>query len=619
MATVIDELVTILGIDVNSSSFQSIKRMSDGLNDIAKTAAKVGAAITAAASSALYLAERLNQTTAGIGNFSQITGISTKNVQALGVAVEMIGGNFQSLQSDLMSLTKSMSSPVPGEFNQTLFQLGINVRRASGELKTADDVLLDVADRFKGMSSQEQLQWGSKLGFSNDTIRLLQAGSGEIERLKREAENLPTIVGEKNIKNAQLFVEQFSLLRRMLLFVGQEAASFAGPALQGIVQDMTEWLKKNREIIESKLQHFIEGAVQGFKDFWKELKKIKDNFEELFPNFTKFIKRMDESKATAVLVEGALTALGLGIGVLVVGYAPLIAIVVLAGLVMNDFIAYMEGAPSVIGDMITWIDKLAKKLEDEFPTIARFVKMLGGIGESTSLLGRFLSGEDDIEKESGVSGGAEKSGPLSGVRSGAATGSLADRQRKGMEYFMSQGLSKEQAAGIMGNLQWESAGLNSGAREKGGSGFGLAQWTSKSRREGLEAYAKSKGASVDDFDTQLEYVMKELRETRPGAYQKLLQAKTPEEAAMIISKFYESPNAALAHNDKRIGMAYSNLQSLNTASVPGGGGSTTNHSTVNITNNIHGSDADQIAQKTTNKMNYQLQQNYPGGLAPAVG
>ena len=618
MATVIDELVTILGIDVNSSSFQSIKRMSDGLNDIAKTTAKVGAAITAAASSALYLAERLNQTTAGIGNFSQLTGISTKNVQALGVAVEMIGGNFQSVQSDLMSLTKSMSSPVPGEFNHPLFQLGINVRRASGELKTADDVFLDVADRFKGLSSQEQLQWGSKLGFSNDTIRLLQVGSGEIERLKREAENLPTIVGEKNIKNAQLFVEQLSLVRRVLLFIGQEAASFAGPAIQGLVRDMTEWLKTNRAMIESGLQGFIEGAVQGFRNFWEMLVTIKDKFKELSPNFTEFIEHMKGSKIITVLVEGALAALLLGIGYLVAGYAPLIAIVVLAGLVINDFIAYMKGASSVIGDMITWIDKLAKKLEDKFPTIARFVKMLGVLGKYT-FLGRLLHGKDDIEKESGVSGGAEKSGPLSGVRSGAATGSLADRQRKGMAYFMSQGLSPEQAAGIMGNLQWESGGLNSGAREKGGSGFGLAQWTSKSRREGLEAYAKSKGASVDDFDTQLEYVMKELRETRPGAYQKLLQAKTPEEAAMIISKFYESPNAALAHNDKRIGMAYSNLQSLNTASVPGGGGSTTNHSTVNITNNIHGSDADQIAQKTTNKMNYQLQQNYPGGLAPAVG
>jgi hypothetical protein len=49
-----------------------------------------------------------------------------------------------------------------------------------------------------------------------------------------------------------------------------------------------------------------------------------------------------------------------------------------------------------------------------------------------------------------------------------------------------------------------------------------------------------------------------------------------------------------------------------------GKGSSTNHTTVNITNNIHGSDATEIAGKATKKMETSLQRLSPGTLAPVA-
>lgn len=663
--TVIDELVTILGVDVNSSTFQTIKRMSEGLTDIAKTAAKVGAAVTAAASAALYLAERLNQTTAGIGNFSQLTGISTKNVQALGVAVEQIGGNFQSVQSDLMNLSKTMDSPIPGQFNQNLFMLGVNLDGVGKSAASADEIFLRIADRFQGMSNREQLQWGGMLGFSNDTIRLLQMGRGEIERLKKEAENLPTIVNPQSIKNAQLFVQEFSLLRRILLYIGQEAASFAGPALQGIVRDVGEWLKANRALIESGLETFIQGTVQGFRDFWNTLTTLKDKFNELFPGVSQFIEHMMNSKLVAALVEGALAAIAVGIGVLVASYAPLIATITAAGLVFNDLIAYLKGGNSMIGEMIKWVGELYKEFAEKFPNIAGFVEMLGRvfkdlgsiiwntvvvgletvfdwlkkvgteiggfIGKLMSMIDRFLAkvgfgkrgqaAKDlsdivgaEADRMRGYRSNYESEHGWGNVGAKSVSASKNELMKQGMDYFMSQGFTREQAAGIMGNLMQES-GLDTGAIGDSGQARGIAQWHPDRWRK-LIQFAKENGLNPNDYHTQLAFIMHEFQTTEKNAYAAVKASGSTAAATEAFSSKYERAGTPMMAN--RIGYANS---ALNTAYMPGAGGgnTTSNRTEVNITQHIQGSESEQIAQQSAKKIDYSLQQLYPGTSAPVTG
>lgn len=747
--------------------------MSEGFSSVIKTAGMVGAAITGAASSVLYMAERMNQGTAQLGRFSQLTGLSSHSVQALGYAAEQTGGSFQSVQNDLMGLTRSMESPVPGEFNQALFMLGINTRKASGELRGADDILMEVADKFQGMSRMEQLNWGSKLGLSNDTILLLQSGSSEISRLKREAESIPTIVGEKNIKNAQLFVANLARTRRMLSYIGQVASSAAGPALERLTDRTGDFLKENRELIELGLETFIEGVIQGFEGFGNILKAVKDRFQELFPGVGEFVSQLWNSQTVAAVVEAGLVALSVALVALLAPYALVAAGVVAASLVLNDFISYMQGGNSVIGEMIEWVkglygsfaqnfpeiaafieaaiewvkglamvfaEEFGKMIEspqlviewitemydafaDKFPGIVDFIKMLGRVfkdlasitvdvamvaikkylemwqkfaetigyiyGKIVGLIEKALQkagfgGQGDASEQievwvdgmakrasewreeegatwenatEGLSASSDKMRSSVASRSRGSEGSLSgsagsskpsssaglakipegttsERMRQGMRYYTSKGFTKEQAAGIMGNLYHESGGLNPAIKEKGGSGFGLAQWTTKDRRAGLAAYAQSKGKEIDDYQMQLEYVLVELEQNKAYGLEQLKQAKSAEEAAKIFSDKFERPG--IPHMDRRMKYAnaalaeYSPAQQVQTASLPeqvqtaqvsSASNLTTNstNQTINITNNITGGDPEAIAQQTTAKMNYALQQTYPGGLAPVAG
>lgn len=111
----------------------------------------------------------------------------------------------------------------------------------------------------------------------------------------------------------------------------------------------------------------------------------------------------------------------------------------------------------------------------------------------------------------------------------------------------SAGVTKEGACAVLGNIQAESAFIvnnleDSKNRSLGltdtqytervdngtytnfvydAAGYGLAQWTYWSRKNGLLKYAKSKGKSIGDLQTQVEYLIKEFKENFASIWSQL--------------------------------------------------------------------------------------------------
>ncbi|MBZ9807701.1 phage tail tip lysozyme [Mesorhizobium sp. ESP-6-2] len=120
---------------------------------------------------------------------------------------------------------------------------------------------------------------------------------------------------------------------------------------------------------------------------------------------------------------------------------------------------------------------------------------------------------------------------------------VAERASTAVGYFQSQGWTKEQAAGIVGNLMAEST-LNTGARN-GGDGsdgsdsIGIGQWNSN-RARSLKAFAEQNHTDWRDFGTQLAFVQHELTHNESNAAGLLKNAKDVKSAteAMIM---YERP------------------------------------------------------------------------------
>lgn len=104
------------------------------------------------------------------------------------------------------------------------------------------------------------------------------------------------------------------------------------------------------------------------------------------------------------------------------------------------------------------------------------------------------------------------------------------------------GITREQAAGIVGNLGHESIGLTAGQQEigkaPGTGGLGWAQWTGP-RRQAFEAWTAERGLNVRDPEANYGFLLHELRGSESKALDALRRARTVDEATDVFQRSFE--------------------------------------------------------------------------------
>ncbi len=73
------------------------------------------------------------------------------------------------------------------------------------------------------------------------------------------------------------------------------------------------------------------------------------------------------------------------------------------------------------------------------------------------------------------------------------------------------------------------------------AGYGLAQWTFWSRKQGLLNFTRARGVSIADLEAQLDFLMKELSEGYKGVLATLRTARTIAEASNVVLMQFEKP------------------------------------------------------------------------------
>ena len=149
--------------------------------------------------------------------------------------------------------------------------------------------------------------------------------------------------------------------------------------------------------------------------------------------------------------------------------------------------------------------------------------------------------------------------------------------------LLAQGYSKVSAAGVLGNIKIESGfitnnleddfeiggpyslgytdesyteAVNNGTysreefisdhySENCGAGYGLLQWTYYSRKAGLYDLAKNSGRGIDDFNVQLEFLLKELSGIKQDSVWRTTE--DPKEAAEVLCKGFVNPGAGASN------------------------------------------------------------------------
>lgn len=370
--SVIDELVTLLGLDIAPDAEAKGTAFERMLGRIEKAALVVGGALATAAGAveayAMHQAEAIEKE----GRFADSIGVSYQRLQELDYATTVLGGSTQELHADLLHLTKTMNSPIPGEYNQTLYMLGISARDASGHVRKADELLMAVGDKLATMGKQRQLQFADRLGISAGTLTMLRAGRVEVQRLAQEAELLNIVLSDEAKEKATVFEKAYRRMTAIVHGLGRSISVGLLPGLTTAADSVSDWVVANNKLISTGITQFIDGVGQGFKLAGDAVRWAAGKLSDLVGPLGLARDHLDATRAIAVATALALGALAIATLAAAWPYIVLAAAVGAVVLVVEDLYTWFKGGKSVVGE---WVDEFAKA----HPVLTKFLVLAGHV------------------------------------------------------------------------------------------------------------------------------------------------------------------------------------------------------------------------------------------------
>lgn len=375
---IVDELITLLSF---KSDLKDADKTEKAMKDVKASVLKVGLALAAAtAASALFIRKSLGiiDTSA---RFASSIGVSYEKLQELEFAAVSVGGSVDELRGDLEGLTQSMSSPIPGEFNNELVMLGINTRKTNGDLKSSADILGDLSKKFEGMSTAQSFQWGKKLGLSKTTIDLLRKGEAGLKALQKEAHAMGAIVPSENLDSVRKSEEAIAQLQMTMGALIQSVAAGLAPELKELLVLTKKWVGANKDIIKTNLKEFIQGLIKGFQKFKSVMSALWAPVKSFLDLLGPMVGELDKVEVIANIVAAVLsTVLALGIAA-VIGkvYAFILAMKAMAVVLLANPIGLVVIAIAALIAIFISLNKVTGSVADT-------LKLMGGAIMKTLLL-----------------------------------------------------------------------------------------------------------------------------------------------------------------------------------------------------------------------------------------
>jgi hypothetical protein len=213
-------LVVSLALDTARWT-SDIGRSAQQLARLGENAAKMGAAVAAsatlAATATAAMVKRAIDAADAAGKQAQAVGMSVESYTALAYAGRLAGVEQEALSTTLVKFAKNAvdAADGTGEAADAFKAMGVSVKNNDGTLKSQQQLLGEVADKFASYrESAEKTALATQVfGKSGaQLLPLLNGGSTGLAEMAAEADKLGVTIGGDVAKNAEAFNDNLSRL-----------------------------------------------------------------------------------------------------------------------------------------------------------------------------------------------------------------------------------------------------------------------------------------------------------------------------------------------------------------------------------------------------------------------
>lgn len=315
--------------DNNSATEEQKKKLEEAkkkLGEYAKAAeekaAKALKALAAAAAGAVTAVSALvlkaGSAADELSDMSKVTGLSTTQLQKYDYTAKMAGTTLETITGAQTKLTKQMaaakdeSSAAAKKFDA----LGVSVKGANGELRSSDDVFVDVIDALGKIDNEAERDAAAMDIFgksAKDLNPLILEGADGLREYAKQAEELGVIVSEDNVAaladmqgKVKEVTAQFDALKQNL------AAKFA-PIAKEVLEKVQKVIQTVAKQLDSpKFKAAIDKLGKALKDF---LQKAADAAEKVLPHLVSAATFLISNFDKLAISIGAIWAVMKGVSV----------------------------------------------------------------------------------------------------------------------------------------------------------------------------------------------------------------------------------------------------------------------------------------------------------------
>lgn len=220
---------------------------------------------------------------------SERLGFTVEELQKFEYVADLAGVSSENFVKGMKKLSEASVEAAGGTETQikAFRALGISVKNADGSIKSSQELLLAMADRFaesgkRELSASQKIYAAQKLlGKSGvDMITVLNQGSEAIKAQMDELVSLG-IIDKKQAEESALYRDEVGKLNRAINHLSISVASdLFGPMTES-VKYLTDYLKNNRETLVKTIQPFINKIPEMAETFTKALPEILDAFTKI--------------------------------------------------------------------------------------------------------------------------------------------------------------------------------------------------------------------------------------------------------------------------------------------------------------------------------------------------
>lgn len=255
-------------LDQATGRLERFKKANDNL--LASVGGKLAAAFTVGA--VVAWGKTVLDNAGHLHDMAEASGVSASKLQELQVAAKASGADLDTLGTGLKKLSKNLVEAAgnPSSEAAAAFRaMGIAITDASGNLKSTDVILGELADKFAGYEDgPEKVAIAmTLLGKSGaDLIPMLNNGSKGFEEFGRQAREAGLVLGDETIKRLDDMGDKLELMKSSLVYgLGGAIMEKLLPAFEnlGAAWDKTGDKTKAYQSIAETVSNFFKVLATG--------------------------------------------------------------------------------------------------------------------------------------------------------------------------------------------------------------------------------------------------------------------------------------------------------------------------------------------------------------------